>query len=119
MKSKLKRFSFLNIFLLLLMQQLSFSSTTGGGKYLGNVIQFFTDFKAEFLVALTVIAILIIIWFIWENITDQNLPVMWKKIGVVAIIYALTLKVPDVIIALGGATIDMESLKLIALSVGV
>ena len=45
--------------------------------------------------------------------TDKNLPQLFKNIGAVAVIYVLTLKVPDIIIALGGAVIDMEVLQLI------
>ena len=99
------------ILFLLMFSQISFASLTGTAKYLGPVITFFNDFRLELIIVLTAIAALIIIWVIWENMTDQNMPNMWKRIGMVAIIYVVTLKVPDIIMALGGAEIDIEFLK--------
>ena len=105
--------------ILLLISQVSFASLTGSAKYLGLVITFFNDFRLELIIVLTAIAALIIIWLIWENMTDQNMPNMWKRIGMVAIIYVVTLKVPDIIIALGGAEIDLEVLAAVIKSSGV
>lgn len=105
--------------ILLMISKPGFASLTGNAKYLGPVIQFFNDFRLELIIVLTAIAALIIIWLIWENMTDQNMPNMWKRIGMVAIIYVVTLKVPDVIVALGGATVDLENLGAILKSAGV
>lgn len=113
MKRKIRKLSSLNILCMLLISQISFASLQGSAKYLGPVITFFNDFRTEFIIVLSVIAALLIIWFIWENMTDKNLPQLFKNIGAVAVIYVLTLKVPDIIIALGGAVIDMEVLQLI------
>lgn len=108
-----------HLLIMLLVSQIAHAALQGNAKYLGPVITFFNDFRLEFSIVISAISALIIIWLIWENMTDQNMPNMWKKIGIVAIIYVVTLKVPDIIIALGGATIDVEYVNTLLAITGV